>query len=267
MTPKELFIIWSVIFLFLSLGIGLASAQTPTVNFPVPCIQIPGFPSCPSVASTNFGDQIIRIYSFAVGIVGIVAVGTIVVGAIQYALSGGNPNKQTEAKSQITAALWGIALLLGSYLILNTVNPRLTSLTEPGGPRFNPRPYSPSEGELFDPKSNSRTEEAGGCTPEKIAKLGCRQFIDDIVESNLMNCLKGQNEKFLQELHKCNSSYKSGGGFYGDIQNPTKKAECAPYYINEINDWNESKEDYYKKILPNYPLNRPPYGDDNYKWC
>jgi len=77
----------------------------------------------------NIADYVSRVYLFAVGIAGILAVGVIVFGAIYYAVSGGSPDKQRDARSYITNALWGLALLFGSYLILNTINPRITDLS------------------------------------------------------------------------------------------------------------------------------------------
>lgn len=133
---------------------------------------------CPP--TTDIGSYIIRIYQFGVGISGILAVGMIVAGAIYYSVSAGSPDKQNDAKSMITSALWGVALLLGSFLILNTINPEIVALKSPGvglpdcptpleGQRPGidclpePRPPTPAEGsprlvacaELIDPDSES----------------------------------------------------------------------------------------------------------------
>ena len=87
----------------------------------------------PGVADSNIAGYIVRIYQFGVGIAGVLAVGMIVAGAIYYSVSAGNPDKQRDAKGMITGALWGIALLLGSFLILNTINPQIVKLEPPGG--------------------------------------------------------------------------------------------------------------------------------------
>lgn len=84
----------------------------------------------PEVAVTDesIAAYIVRLYWFAVGAAGIVAVAVIVGGGIYYMTSSGNPSKQNEAKSYITSALWGVVLLLGSFFILNTINPEITKL-------------------------------------------------------------------------------------------------------------------------------------------
>lgn len=87
----------------------------------------------PGVADSNIASYIVRIYWFGVGIAGMLAVGMIVAGAIYYSVSAGNPDKQRDARGMITGALWGVALLLGSYLILNTINPQIVALEAPGG--------------------------------------------------------------------------------------------------------------------------------------
>ena len=88
-----------------------------------------GFAGPSGGTGENIADYIKNIYIYGVSIAGILAVGVIVFGAIYYAASGGNPDKQRDARGYITSALWGLALLLGSYLILNTINPRITTLS------------------------------------------------------------------------------------------------------------------------------------------
>ena len=46
-------------------------------------------------------------------------------------LSAGSPSGQSDARDQITQALLGLTLLLGAYIVLNTVNPSLTSFNLP----------------------------------------------------------------------------------------------------------------------------------------
>jgi hypothetical protein len=71
-----------------------------------------------------------KLYTFGIGIGGILAVLMIVMGGIYYSVSGA-VDKKSEGKDMITSALLGLLILLGSYVILQTVNPVLTTLKNP----------------------------------------------------------------------------------------------------------------------------------------
>ena len=68
-------------------------------------------------------------YILALAVSGILAFGAIVLGAVKYAASVGNSTLQGDAKDQIKQALLGLLLLLGAVIILNTINPDLTTLS------------------------------------------------------------------------------------------------------------------------------------------
>jgi len=73
-------------------------------------------------------EYLTKIYTISVGVAVALAVVMIVYAGIIYITSGDNASKQKEAKSQITQAIFGLAILLASYLILRVVNPDLTNL-------------------------------------------------------------------------------------------------------------------------------------------
>lgn len=87
--------------------------------------------SSASSPPTNPADMIVNFYKFALMAGGVLAFGAIVYGGIKYALAAGNPSTQSDAKSGITQALLGLALLVGAYIILNTINPNLVNLSLP----------------------------------------------------------------------------------------------------------------------------------------
>jgi hypothetical protein len=62
---------------------------------------------------------------------GVLAFGAIVYGGVLYAISMGNPSKQSEGKEWVESALIGLLLLAGAYLILYTINPDLVNLNLP----------------------------------------------------------------------------------------------------------------------------------------
>jgi len=110
----------------------IISVLVPVLSFAVPInAEIPGSQD----ASSPLGI-IGNFYEFALLAGGIIALIAIIYGAIKYATSGGNSSKQSDARDQITQALIGLLLLLGAYIILNTINPSLTapSLPDPNNP-------------------------------------------------------------------------------------------------------------------------------------
>jgi hypothetical protein len=120
----------AAVFIMLLLVVGYWLLLTsPAHAFEIDVIKSPEA----TFENETIAEYIVRTYSFAVGAAGIVAVAVIVFGAIYYMVSSGSPDKQNDAKSYITSALWGVALLLGSYLILNTINPQLVEIDYPSG--------------------------------------------------------------------------------------------------------------------------------------
>ncbi len=68
------------------------------------------------------------IYSFLIGIAGIIAGIVIVIGGAQWLTAAGDKTKITAARKRITDALIGLVLVLGAYTLLYTVNPALLNL-------------------------------------------------------------------------------------------------------------------------------------------
>jgi len=78
----------------------------------------------------GFGlPQFIRyIFIFALGSVGIVGLLAVIAAAFDYVLAIGNPQKASNAKDKLLSAFLGILLLLGSYVVLEMINPDLLKL-------------------------------------------------------------------------------------------------------------------------------------------
>ncbi len=79
----------------------------------------------------NLPQMVSNIYNLAYLIGGLLAFGAVVYGAVRYTFSGGNPSAQSDARDQLTQAAFGLLLLLGSYVVLNTISPNLTSFNFP----------------------------------------------------------------------------------------------------------------------------------------
>ncbi len=77
---------------------------------------------------SEFHNFIRYLYGWAIGIGGLLTFVMIVWGGLEWMLSAGNPGKVVDARNRIQSAVLGLALLLSTFLILNTINPQLTRL-------------------------------------------------------------------------------------------------------------------------------------------
>ncbi len=84
-----------------------------------------------SAESGGFITSIGNIYKYAQGLGVALAILMITAGGIYIAISGASPSKQQEGKDMIKSAIFGLILLFGAVLILETINPELTLLSAP----------------------------------------------------------------------------------------------------------------------------------------
>lgn len=107
----------------------LVFATTLTVS--IPCSRRIGV--CPGTAESVSGpaQYVARLYNFALLAAGGTALVVITYGALQYAISAGNPARQEDARDRITQAVIGVILLFGAYTILFIINPTLVQLDNP----------------------------------------------------------------------------------------------------------------------------------------
>ena len=81
----------------------------------------------PIDVAVGFGNYVNTIIRIVIGLMSVLAVVMIVVGGIQYMISDSGGEKNA-GKSRIQDALIGIVVILSSYMILNTINPKLVNL-------------------------------------------------------------------------------------------------------------------------------------------
>lgn len=191
MMNKNLLIkIFGVMGLVFILGVSamLANAQT-SVN-----LQYPEFTQASGPA-----DFINKAYNWSLGIAGTLAVIMIVYGGIKYAVSAGNVAQQSDAKSIITSAIWGMVLLAGAYLILYTINPNLVDLSK-NEPVLAPIPAATST-ETGNPVIDDRMKDAqllishtagrGDCGPNQ-GRTSSYGVLSDVANGKLpMICSNG----------------------------------------------------------------------------
>lgn len=80
----------------------------------------------------DLGEYIPTVYTYLVGIAGLLAALLIIKGGFEYITSAGDASRVTAAKETITNSIIGLVLVLGSYVVLNTINPELVNLKLPG---------------------------------------------------------------------------------------------------------------------------------------
>jgi hypothetical protein len=119
---------------------------------------LPGMEKAPK----NIGDYFNTIFNIAIGLCAVLAVVMIVIGGIQYMGSESIFGK-TEAKGQITRAILGLIIALGSFALLNTIDPNLL-----GGKGVSIKSVSGEIVPLYDRGANDPKQASGEsirCTP------------------------------------------------------------------------------------------------------
>ena len=122
---KKYVLLFVVVFLFLTLSQGVLALE----------VTYPTIPGAPAITGDSTLAQYVQ-YFFVVEIEigGIIGVISIVIAGIQILIAAGNPTAISAARERILDSVLGIALLMLSFIILNTINPQLTTLGELGLP-------------------------------------------------------------------------------------------------------------------------------------
>ena len=94
-------------------------------------LEYPGFGNIDINENQDLNQIIAWLYYFIIGISGFSAFFMFVWGGFQWSSSAGNPNVVAEAKDKLTSAALGVLIVLSAYLILQVVNPELTTLNLP----------------------------------------------------------------------------------------------------------------------------------------
>lgn len=132
-----------------------------------------------AVANSSLGGFLNTAYNYIVGISIALAVAMVIYGGVQYATADA-ANKTSKGRDTIQSAIVGLLLVLGSFLILNTINSDLTRFDlglRPGKP-FDPVSQSPGTTNPNNPVTGSTSTttrpvrppaSVGSWTPEKAA--------------------------------------------------------------------------------------------------
>lgn len=115
----------------------------------------------PWTGITEVGGQsglVAKFYQIALALVGVTAFAVVVFAGVLYIVNASNPSKQKEVMDWIWAAIFGIVLLLGAYLLFYTINPELVKLTLPRVDKIDlPPPSPPAPSPTASPVSGLNT--------------------------------------------------------------------------------------------------------------
>jgi len=131
MKTKNFIFIILLIFIVFALSSQTALAQDRGRPLEVRYPNVPSADLIPQETTTPVPEYVQYIYYFLLGLSGIIALGVLIYAGFQYFTSVGNPEKINEAKDRIAAALLGLLILIGSYVILYNINPDLVSFNLP----------------------------------------------------------------------------------------------------------------------------------------
>ena len=91
-------------------------------------LKYPNFGGFELKKSTDINEIIAWLYYFIISISGLSSFIMLVRGGFMWLSSAGNVGTLTEAKDIITSAILGLIIVLASFLILQAINPELTTL-------------------------------------------------------------------------------------------------------------------------------------------
>lgn len=160
---KNTFLYITLAVLFTIPVIGLAQNTDGSITY-TPLEPIPGYEEYQT--GQNFGLFLQGAFTLALAAGAIFAVGALVYSGISYMVSE-VANTKEDAKRRIRAAVFGLLILLGSWLILNTINPDLL--------KFN---FVVTKEALGDPGAgapNTTTQKKSSSGPSQDAIDTCQQ--------------------------------------------------------------------------------------------
>jgi hypothetical protein len=229
-------------FLFFSGEILAAEEAKKEAKIDLSCVTNKNaYPWC-SEAEKGIAPLVSQFYKIALGLAGASALGVLIYGSILWTLSGAVTSKQ-DAMEWISGALWGLALLLGAYLILYTINPRLVELTEPDIKAVTvPAPQKTSK---QCPMNQRWSENIKGCVSIGLEDI---RSIPDIVRSlDQKIYIDDKNKKQQQEENNLSCAYDCKA-LPPYLQSRTKSGICQDNICSADPKVVENLEKFYEKM-------------------
>lgn len=115
-----------LVFSILTVGLPFLICQVVLAAYDYTPMQ--AIPGTSINSSKDFPNYVIAIYRFFIWTVGIAALFMVSIGGFMYFGAAGNTSRLEKAKTVITDALLGVIMVLTAWLLLNTINPDLTTI-------------------------------------------------------------------------------------------------------------------------------------------
>ena len=164
-------------------------------------------------------DMIFFVYKYLMGLVGIVAVGTIIYAGVLYTISA-DPSKIKQSNEYIRNALKGIVLLFGAQVLFNTINPNIVNFPQIQSAlqpkeKFAPNAFNGTDIEL--PKDASTTP--GGSAQSAVNLYGgskpvCASATTNGVRNVYPNCGPDGTVDLATKIKPCNDCVASKGNSF-----------------------------------------------------
>jgi len=117
------------IFLISSLCLSLGVFAQVELDQEYPTVQDSSGVQRTISGETKLPEFVSYLINWAIILAVLVVIITLIIAGIQYLTAGGKPESMTGARKRIYNSLLGLAILVGSYLILATINPQLTIMS------------------------------------------------------------------------------------------------------------------------------------------
>lgn len=105
-------------------GAGGAGGQTRSTDGTLKYTPLEPLPGLDKAANVDFAAMLNLLFKLLITVAALFSVGTLVWGGVMYMISDAFETKDT-AKKRMRAAIFGLLIILSSWLILNTINPQL----------------------------------------------------------------------------------------------------------------------------------------------
>lgn len=183
-------------------------------------------------------DYIKYVFWFVIGISGLVCFFSMIYAGFLFITSAGKPAQQKAAKDKILMAFLGAVVTLSSWLLANTINPRLVILEAPVRPVGGITIYSKSDCEGEEMVINQNTPDLGfdgGAKSLSFISPPGQLQVQLYSEKNYVNPFQVINSKYKEDCYSFSQPARSIEFFY---------RLPGVYLCTEEYEWNEGLQRY-----------------------